>query len=230
MRKRAMAVAAIALCICAALATPALTRTYYRIRSGDTLSDIGDRYGHSAAAIAAVNRIDNPDVIHVGDRLIVDDWGDARAIRRRIRNYEPDTTAARQGGSSTGSSMPCPVAGPVSFTDSFGAARSGHAHEGVDMMADYGTPVVAVVSGTITYAAYDESGGNMLILSGEDGNDYYYIHNQENLVSGGQVSAGQQIATVGDTGNAAGTPHLHFEYHPGGGGAVNPTGLASSLC
>ena len=127
--------------------------------------------------------------------------------------------------------MTCPVAGPVSFVDSWGAPRSGHTHQGVDMMADYGTPLVAIVSGTITYAAYDGSGGNMLFLSGSDGNDYWYMHNQENYVGeGAQVTVGEQIGTVGDTGNAVGTPHLHFEFHPGRGSAVNPTPLVSSLC
>jgi murein DD-endopeptidase MepM/ murein hydrolase activator NlpD len=126
--------------------------------------------------------------------------------------------------------MACPVAGPVSFIDSWGAPRDGHTHQGVDMMAAYGTPIVAIVSGTITYAAYDGSGGNMIFLSGDDGNAYWYMHNQDNLVTGGRVSVGQQIATVGDTGNAAGTPHLHFEYHPGGGAAVNPYPLVASLC
>lgn len=127
--------------------------------------------------------------------------------------------------------MTCPVAGPVSFVDSWGAPRSGHTHQGVDMMADYGTPVVAIVTGTITYAAYDGSGGNMLFLAGNDGNDYWYMHNQENLVGEGtRVQVGEQIATVGDTGNAAGTPHVHFEFHPGRGAAVNPYPLVASLC
>ena len=126
--------------------------------------------------------------------------------------------------------MFCPVAGPTSFVDSWGAPRSGHTHKGVDMMGAYGTPLVAVTSGTITYAAYDGSGGNMIFLSGDDGHAYWYMHNQQNLVSGGRVSAGQRIATLGDTGNAAGTPHLHFEYHPGGGGPVNPYPLAAMLC
>jgi murein DD-endopeptidase MepM/ murein hydrolase activator NlpD len=99
------------------------------------------------------------------------------------------------------------------------------------MMADYGTPLVAITSGTPSYVAYDGSGGNMIFLDGDDGNSYWYMHNQENFVSVGQhVEAGEQIATVGDTGNASGTPHLHFEYHPGGGGAVNPYPLLASLC
>jgi murein DD-endopeptidase MepM/ murein hydrolase activator NlpD len=126
--------------------------------------------------------------------------------------------------------MTCPVAGPVSFVDSWGAPRDGHTHQGVDMMAAAGTPVVAIVSGAITLADYGDSAGYWQILSGNDGNQYWYMHNQQNIVTGGSVSAGQQIATVGDTGNAAGTPHLHFEYHPGGGSAVNPYPLVASVC
>ena len=126
--------------------------------------------------------------------------------------------------------MTCPVAGPVSFVDSWGAPRAGHTHQGVDMMAAAGTPVVAITSGTITYSGYGDSAGYWQILSGDDGNGYWYMHNQSNIVNGGHVSAGQQIATVGDTGNAAGTPHLHFEYHPGGGAAVNPYPLVAGLC
>jgi murein DD-endopeptidase MepM/ murein hydrolase activator NlpD len=154
---------------------------------------------------------------------------------RITRRLAPASAPAAPAGSSvpvlrSTDGMFCPVAGPVSFTDSWGAPRSGHTHQGVDMMGSYGTPLVAVTSGSITYAAYDGSGGNMIFLSGDDGNAYWYMHNQENLVSGGHVDAGQQIATLGDTGNAAGTPHLHFEYHPGNGAAVNPYPLAASLC
>ncbi|MGI8519172.1 MAG: murein hydrolase activator EnvC family protein [Actinomycetota bacterium] len=127
--------------------------------------------------------------------------------------------------------MTCPVGGAVSFIDSWGDPRSGHTHQGVDMMAGYGTPVMAITSGVITLSSYGSSSGNWIILSGSDGNAYWYMHNDQNLVSSGSsVSTGQQIATVGDTGNAAGTPHVHFEYHPGGGAAVNPYPLVASLC
>lgn len=137
----------------------------------------------------------------------------------------PPPPPVRTGG------LTCPVAGPVSFVDSWGAPRDGHTHQGVDMMADYGTPVVAITSGNITYAAYSAGGGgNMIFLTGDNGNAYWYLHNQRNLVTSGHVSTGQQIATVGDTGNATGIPHLHFEYHPGGGGPINPYPLVASIC
>ncbi len=127
--------------------------------------------------------------------------------------------------------LACPVSGPVSFVDSWGAPRSGgRSHEGVDIMANFGQPVVAIVSGTITYAGYGDTAGNWISLSGDDGNVYWYMHNQQNLKTSGHVEIGEQIAEVGDTGNATGTPHVHFEYHPGGGGPVNPYPIAAEAC
>ena len=177
---------------------------------------------------------------------VTDEYKDLKAQIERERAAAEAAAAAAQPTSGGGGGAPvptvsvptvstngkaCPVAGPVSFIDSWGYPRSGgRSHQGVDMMADYGTPVVAITSGTITYSGYGGSAGNWQILSGSDGNAYWYMHNQQNIVNGGSVRAGQQIATVGDTGNATGIPHLHFEYHPGGGSAVNPYPLVASLC
>ncbi|MBW3593961.1 MAG: peptidoglycan DD-metalloendopeptidase family protein, partial [Actinobacteria bacterium] len=148
-------------------------------------------------------------------------------LRRKLAQAQAAPTAVADTSGGGGSApnvkvkitgdMTCPVAGPHSFVDSWGAPRSGHTHQGVDMMADYGTPLVAITSGTATYVAFDGSGGNMIFLDGDDGNSYWYMHNQENFVREGQhVKTGESIGTVGDTGNASGTPHLHFEFHPGG--------------
>lgn len=127
--------------------------------------------------------------------------------------------------------MFCPVAGPTSFVDSWGAPRSGgRAHQGVDMMGARGTPQVAVTSGTITYAGYSSLGGNVQYLSGDDGTLYVYVHQASHAVTSGRVKAGQVISYLGDTGNARGNPHLHFEVRPGGGTPVNPYPLAASLC
>lgn len=145
-------------------------------------------------------------------------------------------------GSESGGSVPgggnglaCPVQGSVSFTDSWGAARSGgRSHKGVDMMAAEGTPEAAIVGGTISRTSDIERGlgGITIWLQGDNGVSYYYAHNSRNVVNAGQrVSQGQIVGYVGRTGNARSTAaHLHFEVHPGGGGAVNPYPTAAAAC
>ena len=90
------------------------------------------------------------------------------------------------------------------------------------MLAPRGVPVVAVVSGTVTFKQ-NVLGGNAASLVGDNGNRYYYAHFGSYEGSSRRVAQGEVIGYNGDTGNAAGTPHLHFEVHPGGGLAVNPT-------
>jgi peptidoglycan LD-endopeptidase LytH len=123
----------------------------------------------------------------------------------------------------------CPVQGPTSFSDTWGAPRSGgRRHQGVDMMAATGTPVVAPVSGTVTHR--DNSiGGLSFHLQGSDGNYYYGTHLSA-YGNNGSVQAGTVVGYVGATGNAT-TPHLHFEIHIGGrGNAVNPYPTVRAAC
>ena len=123
----------------------------------------------------------------------------------------------------------CPVQGPRAFVDSYGAPRSGgRGHQGVDIMSNYGTPVVANVSGTVSQH-YSSLGGNSYYLAGSDGDTYYGAH-LSSYGASGAVEAGTVIGYVGDTGNARGTPHLHFEIHPGGGPAVNPYPTVAQYC
>jgi peptidoglycan LD-endopeptidase LytH len=126
----------------------------------------------------------------------------------------------------------CPVTQPRSYSDTWGAARSGsRRHQGTDILNPRGNEITAITSGVWDIRTPGGLAGNWAILRGSDGHAYYYMHLQQHLVGdGARVSAGQVVALNGDTGNARGTPHLHFEYHPGGGGAVNPYPLVRSLC
>ena len=153
------------------------------------------------------------------------------------------TTTAPEGSTTTSPPPPpppsggggtCPVAGAVSFSDSWGDSRSGgRAHQGVDMIAARNTPLVAIYSGTIQRLSSGNLSGLAIWLRADSGDTFFYAH----LESYAEISAGQSVAEGevigynGSSGNAPEfLPHLHFEYHPGGGGAVNPYPLVRPIC
>ncbi|MGI9157286.1 MAG: M23 family metallopeptidase [Marmoricola sp.] len=95
-------------------------------------------------------------------------------------------------------------------------------HTGLDFAAPSGTPIVAVANGTITDTGWVGSYGNRTVETLTDGTELYYAHQSAIIVhSGDLVRGGQQIGSIGNTGNTTG-PHLHLEVHPGGGDPVDP--------
>lgn len=130
-----------------------------------------------------------------------------------------------------GALQACPVGQPHSFTNDFGAPRSGgRTHQGIDLIAPYGTPIYAAQSGSFS-PNYNSLGGIGGIVTAGNGDYTYYTHMSSLSGASGSVSAGTVIGYVGTSGNASGgPPHLHFEYHPGGGGAVNPYQMLLSVC
>ncbi len=140
-------------------------------------------------------------------------------------------TNPRGNGIGYTDSIICPLGGPSAYGDTWGAPRSGgRRHQGVDMIAPTGTPIQAVVGGFVSHQS-QLLGGITLSLIGDNGNRYYYGHLSAYEGEGGRVEQGQLIGYVGDTGNAVGIPHLHFEIHPNFGPAVNPTpSVRAALC
>jgi murein DD-endopeptidase MepM/ murein hydrolase activator NlpD len=126
----------------------------------------------------------------------------------------------------------CPVqGGGLHFVDTWGVARAGgRTHKGTDMIAAYGTPTVAPVSGRVEHS-FNSLGGYSWHLYGDNGNMYYGAHLSSYAGGDGHVSAGTVIGYVGMSGDAQGTvAHLHFEYHPGGGAAIDSYPLVSRYC
>ncbi|HJR19853.1 MAG TPA: M23 family metallopeptidase [Actinomycetota bacterium] len=122
-----------------------------------------------------------------------------------------------------------PVVGYVWYHDDYGAPRYTpyfHLHEGVDLFAVSGTPVIAAVDGVVEKTANGSIGGISVWLKGVDGITYYYGHLSAyapGIVAGKRVRVGEILGYVGDTGVAKGTyPHVHFEVHPRGGPPVSP--------
>jgi murein DD-endopeptidase MepM/ murein hydrolase activator NlpD len=101
--------------------------------------------------------------------------------------------------------------------------RWGRMHRGIDIAGPIGTPIVAADSGVVTYASWNDGGyGYLVEITHPDGSQTIYAHNNRILVQKGQqVERGEQISEMGSTGFSTG-PHLHFEIHPAGQGAVNP--------
>ena len=124
----------------------------------------------------------------------------------------------------TTSSLPLPLLG-VRFADTWGAARSeGRSHEGVDIFAPRGTPILSTTQGMVLRVGPDRLGGRTVMILGPGGVRHYYAHLERyaELSRGEWIKAGQVVGFVGDSGNARGTPtHLHYGiYTPSG--AVNP--------
>jgi murein DD-endopeptidase MepM/ murein hydrolase activator NlpD len=135
---------------------------------------------------------------------------------------DPTTTTAPTG------SMIFPVAGPHTLGDGFGAARSGHTHQGQDIMAACGTPEVAVSRAKVKWVSFQKLAGNYVVIRNKKlHQDYMYAHLAARApVTKGQIlQPGQQLGIVGQTGDATAC-HLHFELWLGkwyrGGHAVDP--------
>ncbi|MBI4730336.1 MAG: peptidoglycan DD-metalloendopeptidase family protein [Acidobacteria bacterium] len=161
-----------------------------------------------------------------------------RALSARLREYEMlmrflDLAGGRTvlRASRRGSrGFVCPVAGPAGLYNDYGAPRRGGPHTGVDMPASSGTRVVAVLPARVVDLPTGGWIGRGIIIRDLVGNEWWYAHlSARGVRVGERVVPGEVIGRVGCTGNCYG-PHLHFEWHPGGGGPRNPYRILRAAC
>lgn len=178
----------------------------YAVKRGDTLYGIAQKQNVSASALIKTNTLKRPYTLRVGQVLhLPQSAGKTRFANDASNGYRAAMSA--QAGTAT---FIWPAAGRV--VSGYGVKANGLRNDGINISASQGAPVYAAASGEVIYAgdrlrAY----GNLVLIRHKNGFISTYGHNQRLLVKrGDQVAQGQQIATVGATGNVA-QPQLHFE-------------------
>jgi murein DD-endopeptidase MepM/ murein hydrolase activator NlpD len=162
-----------------------------------------------------------------------------RQTLARARREASSSSAARAIGLSFNLyGYAFPILGPHDYGSSgarFGAGRTGHTHQGQDMMAECGTPLVAARGGRVRYSGYQSAAGNYVVIDGRGSSyDTAYMHllQPSPLKTGDSVRTGEPIGVVGSTGSSTAC-HLHFEMwtSPGwyeGGSPIDPLSYLQS--
>ncbi|WP_233218869.1 M23 family metallopeptidase [Deinococcus arcticus] len=178
-----------------------------KVRAGDTLTGLAARHGTTVTALVRANPGLSAHRLQIGQTVVLP-VGPARSssgVTIRASSIRVNAVLPLQGR----------------LTTPFNAR-----HGGLDLAAPTGTPIRAALAGTVKSSVYDARNGWgwTVVLEHVNGLTSRYSHNSANLVRRGQqVSAGQVIARVGNTGNSTG-PHLDFRVYAGGT-PINPMGL-----
>lgn len=201
------------------------------VRLGDTLFQIAQRYGMTMQEILRLNPgLDTARLVAGTEIQLVQ----AAPRPRAVLGLRPSTSGglswpdAPEYGQNQGQPLDnrhattwiWPTTGV--FTSGFGW-RWGRMHRGIDLANNVGTPIKAARTGRVVFSGWHDGGyGYLVTLQHPDGSRSLYAHNSRLMVRSGQdVRQGTVIALMGSTGRSTG-PHLHFEIHPAGSGAVDP--------
>jgi murein DD-endopeptidase MepM/ murein hydrolase activator NlpD len=170
--------------------------------------------------------VDVPAAARSGRLRVVTASASATGPRLKVLSAPPVPAAPAARAAGDGGVFP--ILGKYRFgteTNHFGGGRG---HQGEDVFASCGTPLVAALSGVVTFKRFQDRAGHYVVIKADDGTGQAYMHLRApaTVEQGDRVEAGQRIAEVGDTGRASGC-HLHFELWtaPGwyeGGKPIDP--------
>jgi lipoprotein NlpD len=206
------------------ISKPTPQGTYHVVTPGETLFRIGKAYGLTYQELARANGIKDAAQIRVGQRIFIPGATHPLPVET-ITPAEPAPAApvSPEPGFET---FLWPVNGTIN--SGFGP-RGSTFHDGIDIAAPEGTPILAIEAGEVIYSDQLRGYGNMVIVRHAGGIVSVYAHNEANLVREGQaVARGEVVARVGSTGRVSG-PHLHFEIRKNNA-AQDPLRYLPQLC
>jgi len=206
------------------ISKPTPQGTYHVVTPGETLFRIGKAYGLTYQELARANGIKDAAQIRVGQRIFIPGATHPLPVET-IMPAEPAPVApvSPEPGFET---FLWPVNGTIN--SGFGP-RGSTFHDGIDIAAPEGTPILAIEAGEVIYSDQLRGYGNMVIVRHAGGIVSVYAHNEANLVREGQaVARGEVVARVGSTGRVSG-PHLHFEIRRNNA-AQDPLRYLPQLC
>ncbi len=196
---------------------------YYRVKKGDTLARIALDHGQAPRDLAQWNNLANPNLIEVGDLLLIKAPASAKPVKAAEKKPTTDKTetpaatepAKTEVVAEPGIRLSWPAKGKVT-------GEFNETNKGIDIAGKVGEPVQAAADGKVVYAGNSLRGyGNLVIVKHDNNYLTAYAHNSKLLVKEGDaVRKGQKIAEMGDT--DTNSPKLHFELRVNGK-PVNPT-------
>jgi murein DD-endopeptidase MepM/ murein hydrolase activator NlpD len=215
----------------------------YEVRPGDSLLCIARSFQVDSQELARINGIKNPELIKAGQELKIPKSGSDKNAAVPVSMLRPELSS-RSAEQPVGSlneglnwlvpsgNLPAEFqAGPAGWqwplhgtiTLAYGAKDEDGFHHGMDIAGKIGDPILAAAGGKVAFAGVRPVYGRTVVINHGNGTASLYAHASRLLVQvGDQVSGGQEVAEVGNTGNSRG-PHLHFEVYRNGK-TTNPLG------
>ncbi len=192
---------------------------FQRLHRGLTVSDVARVYGADVNDLLAFNGITNPRRVPENLELFIPDADPLTADKLKHLKRRQQARAVIDAGPRVAKGhfgKPLDIAGRLVISDGYGKrlnpiSREPQLHAGTDLVAPFGTAILAAREGIVERAEWYGGYGRLVVVDHGDGTSTYYGHCHELLVRPGQqVTRGQHIASVGSSGDATG-PHLHFE-------------------
>lgn len=225
-RVRLVLLAALLALLTACGTTPKVQPGYYRVQSGDTLTQIARKHGTSVSNLARWNKLSNTNAIEVGQMLRVAPPAGQPSGSARSKSRPKASGGSRASASSMGKRRTAPPGAISLVWPAQGKVTRGYdgsGSNGIVISNASGTPVVAAAAGTVAYSGSGLRGyGHLVIVKHNASFLSIYAHNRKLLVKEGQrVSQGQKIAEMGNSDSKQVGLYFELRYD---GQAVDPAG------